>query len=68
VCSEPRKLDRFWLEFSAVIPRLGGAESDEGLRCHQKHDFEITPDNLQHGRWCVAASALTTDRSVSDDH
>jgi hypothetical protein len=30
-CSEPRKLDRFWLEFSAVIPRLGGAESDEGL-------------------------------------
>ena len=30
-CSEPRKLDRFWLEFSAVIPRLGGAESDEGI-------------------------------------
>ncbi|MGB6538618.1 MAG: hypothetical protein WBF58_21965 [Xanthobacteraceae bacterium] len=31
VCSEPHKLDRFWLEFSAVIPRLGGAESDEGF-------------------------------------
>src|ERR1700720_2621126 len=30
-CSEPRKLDRFWLEFSAVIPWLGGAESDDGL-------------------------------------
>ena len=30
-CSEPRKSDRFWLEFSAVIPRLGGAESDEGI-------------------------------------
>ena len=30
-CSEPRKLDRFWLEFSAVIPRLGGAESDESI-------------------------------------
>jgi predicted ATP-dependent endonuclease of OLD family len=23
VCSEPRKLDRFWLEFSAVIPWVG---------------------------------------------
>jgi putative transposase len=30
-CSEPAKLDRFWLESSASIPRLGGAESDEGL-------------------------------------
>ena len=30
-CSEPTKLDRFWLEFSAQIPWLGGAESDEGL-------------------------------------
>jgi hypothetical protein len=30
-CSEAAKLDRFWLEFSAVIPRLGGAESDESL-------------------------------------
>jgi hypothetical protein len=30
-CSEPLKLDRFWLEFSAPIPRLGGAENDEGL-------------------------------------
>ena len=30
-CSEPAKLDRFWLEFSAVSPRLGGAESDEGF-------------------------------------
>ncbi len=30
-CSEPAKLDRFWLEFSAAIPRLGGAESDEGI-------------------------------------
>src|SRR3954453_10356504 len=31
MCSEPTKLDRFWLEFSAPIPWLGGAESDEGL-------------------------------------
>jgi hypothetical protein len=31
ICSEAAKLDRFWLEFSAVIPWLGGAESDEGL-------------------------------------
>jgi len=31
MCSETAKLDRFWVEFSAVIPRLGGAESDEGL-------------------------------------
>ena len=31
LCSEAAKLDRFWLEFSVVIPRLGGAESDEGL-------------------------------------
>lgn len=26
-CSEAAKLDRFWLEFSVVIPRLGGAEA-----------------------------------------
>jgi hypothetical protein len=31
VCSETTKLDRFWLEFSAVIPWLGGAESNEGI-------------------------------------
>ena len=31
MCSETAKLDRFWLEFSAVIPWLGGAESDEGI-------------------------------------
>jgi putative transposase len=30
-CSEAGILDRFWLEFSAVIPWLGGAESDEGI-------------------------------------
>jgi hypothetical protein len=30
-CSETAKLDRFWLEFSALIPWLGGAESDEGI-------------------------------------
>jgi hypothetical protein len=30
-CSGAGILDRFWLEFSAVIPWLGGAESDEGL-------------------------------------
>jgi putative transposase len=30
-CSEPSKLDRLRLEFSAMIPWLGGAESDEGL-------------------------------------
>jgi hypothetical protein len=30
-CSETAKLDRFWVEFSAVIPWLGGAESDEGI-------------------------------------
>jgi len=30
-CSETTKLDRFRLEFSAVIPWLGGAESDEGI-------------------------------------
>ena len=30
-CSEAAKLDRFWVEFSAAIPRLGGAESDEGF-------------------------------------
>jgi hypothetical protein len=31
VCSEAGILDRFWLEFSAVIPWLGGAESYEGI-------------------------------------
>jgi hypothetical protein len=31
LCSETTKLDRFWLEFSAVIPWLGGAESNEGI-------------------------------------
>ena len=31
LCSEAGMPDRFWLEFSAVIPWLGGAESDEGL-------------------------------------
>ena len=31
VRSEPLKLDRFWLEFSAVIPWLGGADNDEGI-------------------------------------
>jgi hypothetical protein len=30
-CSETTKLDRFWLEFSAVILWLGGAESNEGI-------------------------------------
>ena len=30
-CSETGILDRFWLEFSAVIPGLGGAESNEGI-------------------------------------
>jgi putative transposase len=30
-CSEPGILDRFWLEFSVVIPWLGGAENDEGV-------------------------------------
>jgi hypothetical protein len=30
-CSGAGILDRFWLEFSAVIPWLGGAESDEGI-------------------------------------
>ena len=31
MCSETAKLDRFWLESSAPIPWLGGAESNEGL-------------------------------------
>jgi hypothetical protein len=31
LCSEPTKLDHFWLAFSAVIPRLGGAESNESV-------------------------------------
>jgi hypothetical protein len=31
LCSEAGILDRFWVEFSAVIPRLGGAESSDGL-------------------------------------
>jgi hypothetical protein len=31
IALSPQKLDRFWLESSASIPRLGGAESDEGL-------------------------------------
>jgi hypothetical protein len=31
LCSEAAKLDRFWLESSASIPWLGGAESDEGI-------------------------------------
>jgi hypothetical protein len=31
VCSEPTKLDRYWLESPAPVPRLGGARSDEGL-------------------------------------
>jgi hypothetical protein len=30
-CSEPRKLDRFWLESPAPMSRLGGAQSNEGL-------------------------------------
>ena len=29
--SEPRKSDRFWVEFSAYVPRLGGAEDDEAI-------------------------------------
>jgi hypothetical protein len=32
-CSKAAKLDRFWLEYSAPIPRLGGAQNDE--------DFEV---------------------------
>jgi len=31
ICSETAKLDRFWLEFSAVILSAGGAENDESL-------------------------------------
>jgi len=30
-CSETAKRDRFWLEFSALIPWLRGADSDEGI-------------------------------------
>ena len=30
-CSETAKLDRFWLESSALIPWLGGAQRDEGI-------------------------------------
>jgi hypothetical protein len=32
--SDPRKLHRFWLEFSTGSPRLGGVEKDEGLEVH----------------------------------
>jgi putative transposase len=32
ICSETAKLDRFWLEFSAVIPWLGGAETMKASR------------------------------------
>jgi len=28
---EPRKLDHFWLESPAHIPRLGGAQDDKGF-------------------------------------
>jgi hypothetical protein len=31
LCSEAAKLDRFWLESSALIPWLGGAQRDEGI-------------------------------------
>jgi hypothetical protein len=30
--SETAKLDRFWVEFFAPIPQLGGAKNDEGLK------------------------------------
>ena len=42
-CSEPTKLDRFWLEFSAVIPWLGGAKNDEGLEVFE-HPEGVHPE------------------------
>ena len=44
-----RKLDRFWLEFSAVIPRLGGAEGDEGIEIFRRREgvyFEAGADGM----------------------
>jgi hypothetical protein len=49
-CSEPAKLDRFWLEFSAVIPWLGGAESDESQSETRNHFF--IPNQLNVGHFC----------------
>jgi hypothetical protein len=48
LCSEAGILDRFWLEFSAVIPWLGGAESDEGIGMIPEvtasgHDIVLAP-------------------------
>jgi transposase len=36
-CSKPIKLDRFWLEVSDLIPRLGGTEDHEGLEVSDAH-------------------------------
>ncbi len=52
-CSEAAKLDRFWLEFSVVIPRLGGAESDEGL------EFFGRPEGVHsQARWHTCGGYL----------
>jgi hypothetical protein len=37
-CSEAAKLDRFWLESSAPIPRLEGAHDDEGIEVFRDAD------------------------------
>ena len=43
-CSETSKLDRFWLEFSAMIPRLGGRAMKASRFSDAQKAFILKPD------------------------
>jgi putative transposase len=56
---ETSKLDRFWLEFSALIPWLGGAESDEGLEVFGRPEGVYSEAEC---RWRTSAARLGSAR------
>jgi putative transposase len=50
-CSETGMSYRFWLEFSAMIPRLRGAKSDEGIEVFGGADGVHSQAGLMGCRW-----------------
>jgi hypothetical protein len=44
------------------------AKTKVKIRCRLKHDFEITPDNLQHGRWCRECKRLNQSKRMAANY